>query len=416
MWYSSPSSSTYALPTGCRPTRANATAVGPARESSNAGELRVWRAAWASTTVADCRCGWAPQLEVVGAPPLGREGRSPTAAFTAAALGASLPVGPSAVATSALPAASTVAALDTPPPAGPLRPTKGGNASSSLAGGAEQRPSRTAHWLRERHPCPAAVLPPPRFVPPSALNGSRRHRPWSSCRARARPSGDCLPATQTRAQALRRQPRSSCCARTSPAPLAASCRLSLRLADGHGGRARDGSSGGDGKSSRCALRQSSLRLGPRKTAGPRRGGCWGISMLVSPVRPCPVTSAWEPRLWCRVGNQRWSSPTSAQPHELLVGSTAPICSQQVGPPTAAPMMASLRGTSGYMFWLVVTLAFHVSTNDLLCCHWNLMRPVWTLVRPEQCLGIGVTHFLSSWTEITQTHKFEHHCWILLLGK
>jgi hypothetical protein len=196
----------------------------------------------------------APQLEVVGAPPPGREGRSPTA-FTTAALGNPLPAGPSAVATSALPAASTVAALDTPPPAGPLRPTKAGNASSSLADGAEQRPSRTACWLYERHPCPAAVLPPPRFVPLSALNGSRRRRPWSSCRARARPSGDCLPATQTHAQTLLRQPRSSRCARTSPAPLAASCRLSLRLSNGHGGRARDGSSGDDGKSSRCALRR-----------------------------------------------------------------------------------------------------------------------------------------------------------------
>jgi hypothetical protein len=39
--------------------------------------------------------------------------------------------------------------------------------------------------------------------------------------------------------------------------------------------------------------------------------------------------------------------------------------------------------------------------------WTLLiRPVWTLVRLEQRLGTGMTHFVSSWTEMPQAHKFE----------
>jgi hypothetical protein len=40
------------------------------------------------------------------------------------------------------------------------------------------------------------------------------------------------------------------------------------------------------------------------------------------------------------------------------------------------------------------------------------RPIWTLVTPEQRLGTEMTHFLSSWTGMTKTHKFKDR-WCIL---
>jgi hypothetical protein len=134
---------------------------------------------------------------------------------------------------------------------------------------------------------------------------------------------------------------------------------------------------------------------------PPRGGARGVAPAGGRRDPSVVRRGAATRLSRRASTPRSTPTSSAAAQALLPRRFNPPSRASATPPTLASL-APRRMTQ------TATYVCHVVTG-------HGFRPVWTCSGPEHRLGTSVTHFVSSWTGLTQQHKFEVR-WCILLKK